>query len=95
VTAAADRDLLIGQALGRVEDQPRSLHDPKRQRQRGRPTLKLNAILLAKPDPEAARPRHDSQFAARQPLPSHNSTNFRTRPLARTLIEHDLVDELR
>src|SRR4029450_3169203 len=34
VTAAADRDLLIGQALGRVEDQPGSRHDPKRGRGR-------------------------------------------------------------
>ena len=65
MTTAAHRDLLVGHPLGRVEDQPRPLHHPKRQRQRRRPTLKLEAILLAELDPVAARPRHDSKFAAR------------------------------
>jgi len=51
MTAAADRDLLVGHALGGVQDQPRALHDAERQRQRPSPTLKLKAIHLAELDP--------------------------------------------
>jgi hypothetical protein len=81
MTAAANRDLLVGHVLGGVENQPRALHDPERQRQRRGPTLKLNAILLAELDPVAARPRHASKFAAPDSSPLHNSTNFQTAPL--------------
>jgi len=47
MAATAQRDLLVGDPFGGVKDQPRALHDPKRQRQRGRPALKLAAILVA------------------------------------------------
>jgi hypothetical protein len=60
MTIAARRDVLVLHALGRVEDQSRALHIAVGQRRRGRTPLKLATILLAKLDPVAAGPGHDS-----------------------------------
>jgi hypothetical protein len=67
MTTTAQRDLLVDHPVGREQDQPSTLDDAKRLRQRPGATLKLHTILVAELDPIAARPRHDSQFAAGPP----------------------------
>jgi transposase len=92
----AHRDLLILQALGGVEDQSRALHIPKRQRRRLRPPLELGTVLSRQLDPITAGPRHDHHFAPPHPPPSHNSTRFRTAPLAirRSELETRIAEQL-
>jgi hypothetical protein len=80
MAAAAHRDLLVDQPIGRIQD-PCPLHDPERQRQRRGTTLQLQPILPTKLDLVAARPRLTIKFATRPPAPLHNSTNFRTPTL--------------
>jgi len=58
----AHRDLLVLQALGGVEDQPRPLHIPKRQRRRLRSPLELGPFLSRQLDPITARPGHENHF---------------------------------
>jgi hypothetical protein len=59
-------DLLVLQTVGRIQDQPRALHIPKRQRRRLRPSLKLGTLLSRQLDPITAGPRHDNHFAPPQ-----------------------------
>jgi hypothetical protein len=59
-----DRDLLVLQARGGVEDQPRPLHIAIRKRRRPRTPLKLATFLAAELDPVAAGPGHEHYFAA-------------------------------
>jgi hypothetical protein len=53
-------DIDVLQALGRVQDHPRSLHRPERQRDRTRAPLKLFPLLGGKLNPVRAGPRHDT-----------------------------------
>jgi hypothetical protein len=88
MTIDPHRDLLVGQTIGRIEDQPRPLHVPKRQCRRLRAPLKLDAFVSRQLDPKTAGPGHEHHFAASRPPPSHNSTRFRTALLVADRIEH-------
>jgi hypothetical protein len=60
----AHSNLLVGQTVSRIQDQPRPLHITKRQRRRLRPLLKLGTILSRQLDRITAGPRHEDLFAA-------------------------------
>ena len=82
MTIAADRDHLVSQPLGRIQNHPRALHIAVCERRCARTPRKLATILLVKLDRVAADPGHDLLFDAAQRPPLHNPTNFRMAPLA-------------
>jgi hypothetical protein len=58
VQPSGDIDVL--QSIGRIQDHPRALHRPKRQRDRARPPLKLDSLLGEEFDHIRAGPGHDT-----------------------------------
>jgi hypothetical protein len=54
------RDIDVLHPVGRVENHPRPLHRPERQRDRARPPFELSPFLLAEFDHQSAGSRHDT-----------------------------------
>jgi hypothetical protein len=75
-------DIDVLHPLRRVQDHPRALHHPERQRDRARPPLQLVTLILGKLNHILAGPRHDTQFCAPPTIPPNNPQDLRTRPLA-------------
>jgi hypothetical protein len=53
-------DIDVLHTFRRVQDHPCALHHPERQRDRGRPPLKLDALVLGELDHARAGPGHDT-----------------------------------
>ena len=75
-------DVDVLHPVGRVEDHPRPLHHPERQRDRDRPPLKLNPLGFAELNRHRAGPGRVHSSALRRYPFTHTPQNLRTCLLA-------------